>query len=81
MKTEYILTAAAKAELEDIERQIMMLYARKADIYAMSAVKYVTETPEEFEAADRMYKFMYGHKPIQTEGIVKMIFEEKEEEK
>jgi hypothetical protein len=53
MKTEYELTPAEKAELEDIDRQIAMLTRRKMDIYLCARFKYITETPEEQKAVER----------------------------
>lgn len=76
MKTEYLLTESQKAELADIDRQIAMLYRRRADIYMRSNIRCVTETREEFEAALRLHSMIYDGPVIQKQGIVKMIFEE-----
>lgn len=76
MKTEYLLTEAQKAELADIDRQIAMLYRRRADIYMRANIRCVTETPEEVEAALRLRSMIYDGSVIPKQGIVKMIFEE-----
>ena len=74
MKTEYILTAAAKAELADIDRQIEMLCRRTVEIYALSPCRYVTETQEEFEQVER-YKRYLCDGIINKNAIAKIIFE------
>ena len=61
MRSEYILSESKKAELADIDRRLEMLYrqireleARKAQIYILSPVKYITETPEEVDNVVRI---------------------------
>lgn len=75
MKTEYILTTQQKAKLADIDRQIDMLLREKADIYMHANVRYVTETQEEFDAAQRLQSMIYDRPVISKEGIAKIIFE------
>lgn len=74
MKTEYILTVAERDELARIDMAIAQLYKQKAEIYMRANCRYITETPEEFEAAENYRKFMsYGMPVIRNEGIVKIV--------
>lgn len=75
MKTEYVFTEQEQAELEDINRQMLILARRKADIYIHAQTRYIMETPEEIEAARNIERFRsYGMGPvIKKDGIVKII--------
>lgn len=78
MKTIYEFTEAEKAELEDIDRQMMELYKRKAEIYALARVKYVTETREEAEGVEREIMrraALLNSALIPKDGIVKFVKE------
>ena len=82
MKTIYDLTPEETAALEDIDRQIIALYQKKADIYMRARVKYITETPEEVKAVEREIinrSLMYNSHLFPKYGIVKFKKEESEE--
>lgn len=54
MRTEYKFTEQQRAEIAEIDRRIMELQIRKAEIYAMAPVRYFTENPEEAEVVKRV---------------------------
>ena len=54
MREEYNLSARQKAEILEIDRQIFALQKRKAEIYAIAPVRYLTETPEEAKMVERI---------------------------
>ena len=56
MRAEYKLTAQQRAEIAEIERQIFVLQIRKAEIYAVAPVEYITENLEDAKAVERTMK-------------------------
>lgn len=73
MRTEYNFTEYQRAEIEAIDRQIMVLQIRKAEIYAVAPAIYITETPEEVEAVERVIKNLNNGPLIPKERIVALM--------
>ena len=56
MRAEYKLTAQQRAEIAEIDRQIFLLQIRKAEIYSVAPVEYITENLEDVKAVERAMK-------------------------
>lgn len=68
MRTEYILTDEQKKQIHELNQNIFDLQMQIGCIYAMSPVRYITETEEECDNV-RKY-FCFKDKPLK-QGIVK----------
>lgn len=73
MRAEYKFTEQQRAEIAEIDRQIMVLQIRKAEIYAMAPVRYFTEKPEEVEAIELVIRTLGNGPLMPKEGIVALM--------
>ena len=73
MRMKYELTEQQRAELLEIERQIIALQIRKSQIYAVAPVRYFTETPEEVNAVERIMNEMRIGPLMPKDKIVKLV--------
>jgi len=70
MKTEYILNDEQKKKIQELNQKIFELQIQICNIYAMSPVRYITETEEECKNVRNYILAM--DKPLLKQGIVKI---------
>ena len=85
MRHEYMLTDEQKKAIAEIDEQIFHLQLKRTAILLSANCRYITETEEEFEAADRYLQDMqrfatYGQPIIRNDAIVKINFGGNEDE-
>lgn len=89
MRKEYDFTAAQKWQLKDIDdrieqlnRQIFDLCMERENIYMQARCCYIFDTDEDRRSIEYAVAARILNEPIiKKEGIVKMIFEDKEEQR
>ena len=89
MRKEYDFTAAQKWQLKDIDdrieqlnRQIYDLCMERENIYMQARGRYIFDTEEDRRSIEYAVAARILNEPIiKKEGIVKMIFEDKEEQR
>jgi hypothetical protein len=88
MRTEYVFTVAQKAELrriddeiEQLNRQIFDLCMKRENIYMQARGRYIFDTEEDVRTINYAVAAGILNEPIiKKEGIVKMIFDERDED-
>ena len=70
MKTEHILNDEQKKKIQELSQKIFELQMQICNIYAMSPVRYITETEEECDNV-RKYLLAIDTQPLK-QGIVKI---------